>query len=83
MRTRRVPRSLMSDMRCSQLDVARIAMHHIFQEATIDLVNDLHMPRQQLSDQIHLPGFQRFGHEGMIGVGEHRTVMSQALSQSR
>ena len=43
---------------------------HGFEEAAIDFVDDLQMPRQQLFELGDRPGFQCFRHEGVIGVAE-------------
>ena len=36
----------------------------------VNLVNDLHMARQQRFHQLLIPALQRFRHQGVVGVGE-------------
>ena len=36
----------------------------------IDPVDDLQMPRQDALEQVHRPGLERLGEEGVVGVGE-------------
>ena len=50
--------------------VAGEAVHDVLQEAVIDFIDDLQMTRQHGLEQAHRPGFQRFRHQGVIGVGE-------------
>ena len=38
------------------------------QEAVVDFVNDLQMPRQDVFKEGDRPRFQRLGHQGVIGV---------------
>ena len=47
-----------------------MAQPHHAQEAGIDLVNDLQLPRQQLLKQLHPPGFQRLRQQRVVGVAE-------------
>ena len=54
-----------------QLFIVREACAHIGQETVVDVVDDFQMARQQRLHQGHRPGFQRFRHQGVIGVG-HR-----------
>src|SRR6516225_2605168 len=46
----------------------RKAQPEIVEEAAIDLVDDLEMPRQQPSKQWQRPSFQRLGKERMVRV---------------
>src|SRR5690242_17978069 len=41
----------------------------VFQEAVIDLVNDLEVARQQATKNFDWPFFQSFGKQGVVGVG--------------
>ncbi len=50
--------------------VPREVVHDFFEEAVVDLVDDLQVARQHALEQGHGPGFQRLGHEGVVGVGE-------------
>ena len=45
---------------------------HFVEEAAIDLVDDLEMPRQQRAEEIDGPLLQRLGQQGVIRVGESR-----------
>ena len=51
MRTYFSPASSISESRSKELIVTRIAQPEIVQEATIDLVDDLQMARQQSGEQ--------------------------------
>ena len=43
---------------------------HVVQEAAIDLVDDLQLPRDERLEQLHRPLLQRFRQQGVVGVGE-------------
>ncbi|MNB74089.1 hypothetical protein D3C75_207130 [compost metagenome] len=54
-----------------QTGVVRILLLNGFQEVIIDLKDDLQMARQNFAEHVHRPGFQRFAHQRVVGVGEH------------
>jgi hypothetical protein len=41
------------------------------EERFVDAIDDLQMPRQQLLEEMHGPGFERLGHQRVVGVPEH------------
>ena len=53
-----------------QVDIAREALFHLGQEVLVDTIDDAHMARQERLDQSDRPGFQRFRHQGVVGIGE-------------
>src|SRR5690625_7804565 len=44
---------------------------HLLQKSAVDLIDDLHMPWQQVSHQGNRPFFKSLRHQGMICIG-HR-----------
>ena len=48
-----------------------LGFNHIFQEATVDFINDFEVTRQYALEQVHGPLFQRFRQQGVVGVGEY------------
>jgi len=50
--------------------IAGVVVHHVLEEAVVDLVDDLQVARQHALEQRHRPGFQRLGHQRVVGVGE-------------
>ena len=81
MRTRRSPCSSISDT--SAMIVGASGSRAIASDAAVDLVDDLHVPRQQAFDQRHRPGFQRFRQQRVVGVADGARVICQASSQGR
>ena len=53
-----------------QVDVTGFLMAYLFQEAMIDLVDDLQVPRQHRREQRHRPGLERLGQQRVVGVRE-------------
>ena len=43
---------------------------HLVEEAAVDLVDDLEVPRQQAAEQRQRPGLERLGQQRVVGVGE-------------
>mmetsp|Transcript_12733 Transcript_12733/g.53542 ORF Transcript_12733/g.53542 Transcript_12733/m.53542 type:complete len:680 (+) Transcript_12733:784-2823(+) len=43
---------------------------HLLQEAPVDVVDDLHVARQQLLHELHRPLLERLGQHGVVGEGE-------------
>jgi hypothetical protein len=43
---------------------------HVAQKTTVDLEDDIHVPRQDPADEVHRPGFQCFGQHRVVGVGK-------------
>ena len=43
---------------------------HLLEDSGVDLVDDLHMARQRLGEDLQRPGFQRLGQQGVVGVAE-------------
>ncbi len=43
---------------------------HLVEEAVVDLVDDLQVPRQRLAEDAQRPGLQRLGQQRVVGVGE-------------
>ena len=50
--------------------IARPGFVHQLFKAVVDLFNDLHMARQQRFHQLLIPAFQRFRHQGVVGVSK-------------
>ena len=50
--------------------VAEEAQPRLVEEARVDLVHDLEMPRQNLAEHRERPALQRFGQQRVIGVAE-------------
>ncbi len=50
--------------------VARPGFLHQRFELVVNLIDDLHMARQQRFHQLLIPALQRFRHQGVVGVGE-------------
>ena len=53
-----------------QIGVTGMVVHHVPEEALIDLVDDLQMARQEALEQRDRPGLERLRHERVVGVGE-------------
>ena len=53
-----------------QVVVIRELRMHLRQEAGVQVVNDAQVARQQTSQQVNGPGFQRFLHQCVVGVAE-------------
>ena len=59
-----------------QADVADLGVGHLvldprrLQQAGVDLVDDLHVPRQQPLEERHRPALQRLGQKRVVGVGD-------------
>ena len=45
---------------------------HLVEEAAVDLVDDLQVPRQRLAEQAQRPLLQRLGQQRVVGVAEGR-----------
>ena len=56
---------------------------HFVEEATVDLEDDLEMPRQQRAEEIDRPLLQRLGQQRVIRVGERRARHLPTLRPSR
>ena len=57
--------------RCgSRWSVKVFCLAGLEQDLGVDRVDDLHVARQQPLEQRHRPGFQRFGQQRVVGVGE-------------
>jgi len=50
--------------------VAEEARAHLVQEAGVDLVDDLQVPRQDRAEHLERPALQRLGQQRVVGVGE-------------
>ena len=70
MRTLRAGPSSIRLMRCTRAVVAGIAAAHVVEEAAIDLVDDLQVPRDQQLEELDRPLLQRLGQQRVIGVGQ-------------
>ncbi len=69
--------SLGNNGQVAQSLLIALAPHrHLFQKAAIDLVDNFQVARQDIAQQLHRPGFQGLGHEGVISVakGPHANV---------
>ncbi len=53
-----------------QVFIARKARADLFEPAAVDLVDDLHVPRQQRFEQRNRPGLERLGHQRVVGVAD-------------
>ena len=53
--------------------VVRVDALQLFHETAVDLLADRVDPRQLLLEQADRPALERFGHDGMVGVGERPT----------
>ncbi len=56
-----------------QLPLFRVVFLNGLQEVVIDFKNNLQMTRQDFTDHIYRPGFQRLAHQRVVGVGEDLT----------
>ena len=48
--------------------VTGVTQAHLLQEAAVDFVNQLKVPRQQASKQVEIPFFEGLGKQGVVGV---------------
>ena len=69
MRTRRPWFSSISEIARARVVVGAASLRQL-QEAGVDLVDDLHVPRQQPLEQRHRPALQRFRQQRVVGVGD-------------
>ena len=60
--------SSMSDIRCSRSHVGRERPADRLEEATVDLVDDLQVPRQHVLQERNRPPLQRLRRERVVGV---------------
>ncbi len=51
--------------------IARPNPAHVFHEAPVDFVDDLHMTGQETPEDLHRPGLERLWQERVAGVSEH------------
>ena len=58
-----------------QVVVLAVVGAHPVQEALVDLEDDLEVARQHAAHHGHRPGLQRFGHQRVVGVGEHLAAL--------
>ena len=70
MRTRRPLCSSISEIEDSSSASSSSSSRASFEELGIDLVDDLHVARQQPLEQRHRPAFQRLGQQRVVGVGD-------------
>src|SRR5207253_55814 len=49
---------------------AGVAGLNVVQEATVDLVDNLQVPRQHQLEQLHRPLLQGFGQQRVVGIGK-------------
>ena len=54
-----------------QANIVRVLFLNGFQEVVINFKDNLQVARQDLTKHINRPGFQRFAHQRVVGVGEH------------
>ncbi|MNS87979.1 hypothetical protein D3C72_1219370 [compost metagenome] len=54
-----------------QLIVARRHFLHLFEEVIVNLENQLQVTRQDPTNHVQRPGFQRFAHQRVVGVRKH------------
>ena len=50
--------------------IARIAQAYLLQEAAVDLVDELEMAGQQVSEHRQIPFLQGFWQQSVVGVGD-------------
>ena len=62
-----------------QIDITGEAQRHFLQEFLVDAEDDAHVTRQQVLEQAHRPGFQRFRHQRVVGVGENAAALTPGI----
>ena len=72
MRTRRPPCSSMREIEASRFGIDVAPPPGAIEMGGVQQIDDLHVARQQPLHQRHRPGFERFGQEGVVGVGKGR-----------
>ena len=50
------------------LRIFGITPAHLVEKALVDLVDDLQVPRQDALEERDRPGFERFGHQRVVGI---------------
>ena len=70
MRTFRAGFSSIRLMRASAVLIAGMALAYLVEEAAIDLINDLQVPRDEQLEQLDRPFLQGLGKQRVIGVGK-------------
>ena len=62
-----------------QVNITGEAQRHFLQEFLVDAEDDAHVTRQQVLEQAHRPGFQRFRHQRVVGVGENAAALTPGV----
>ena len=57
-----------------QIGIVRILFLQGFQEIVVDFKDDLQVTRQNFTQHINRPGFQRLAHQRVVSVGEDLTT---------
>mmetsp|Transcript_3078 Transcript_3078/g.14491 ORF Transcript_3078/g.14491 Transcript_3078/m.14491 type:complete len:324 (+) Transcript_3078:171-1142(+) len=70
--TNHLREALLDDAHSHQLvTIAGVLLHHLLQVTSVDFVDDLHVPREQLLDEVHGPPLQSLREDGVVRVREH------------